>query len=181
MAIKIRTDKNAPTGLYDSKFFGEIPLDERLIKSGYFSPTDVFLCALDLAELSRFDGAAVLPKNGMLLFFVDPETAPASAKVVYVDNADAYVCFNEDSDCGYEVEDPVAITFSAGEEGTCCLVKDDKVKDGETCLLRFRTCEFEEVDFLCDVRGSLYFIARTADILRGDFSETQLYFVEKNG
>ena len=179
MAIKISTEKYSEAGLSDSKFFGEILLEEKLLKGDYFSPTDVFLCALELEKMTAFDGEGSLPKSGTLLFFVDIDARPATAKVVLCEKADALVDFNEDSDCGYEVEDPVAIDFSCGETGTCCLVRDEKVKDDETCLLRFSTGEFEDVDFLSDTRGSLYFIIKTDALRNRDFSDVKVYFSEE--
>lgn len=175
MAIKIKTDGKV---VGKSKFFGGIEIKDEWIEQDLFSPTDIFLCSIDLEEIKGYDADNLLPPKGKLLFFVDIDQTPATCKVLYLEEGDAYVEFNEDSECDYDVETEVPIIFESGSENTAMLIKDEKVFDGETCLLRFCPAEFDEIDFLSDVNGRLYFIIDNESLKARDFSKTKLYFAE---
>ena len=174
MAIKIKVDENSLCDLGSSKFFGEILLEEKLLKDDTFSPTDIFLCQIDLEDITMLDKANLLPHEGVLQFFIDLDASPVSCKIIYSKDADAYCAFNEESDCGYEVEEPLCIGFDSGDEGCAMLVKDEKVLSGEVCLLRFCPREFDCLDFLFDIEGKVYFIIDSEALGRRDFTQTKV-------
>ena len=178
MAIKIKIKGESSIDT-PSVLFGGVTVEEDWLKRESFSPTDVFLCRVDLSEIKDFPEKKMLGDKGYLYFFVDIEKNPADCKVLFSVDPDAFVEFNYDSDCGYDVENGYAIGFSAGDKGTAMFLKDEKVLNDEICLLRYDTSEFKETDFLGDLNGALYFVIAEEELKRGDLSKTKLYFVDK--
>lgn len=189
MAVKISVNKNRECTPVSSKFFGETALEKRWLEDGTFSPTDVFLCRVNLAEVAQYVDYPDILKGGALYFFIDIEDEPVSGKVLFSKDASFEVDFNEagedddeedgeDDDEGYDLSEEFAIEFSKGDKNTAMFVKDDKVFDGEICLLRYFPQEFEDIDFLSDIEGAIYFIVDKKDFERGDFSGVKVYFAE---
>ena len=54
------------------------------------------------------------------------------------------------------------------------LCRDEKVFDNEVCLLRFCPREFEELDFLSDIDGNVYFVIDKESLKKRDFSAVKL-------
>ena len=181
-AIKIKIDDaRTDCDVNVSHFFGGVMMPESWLKGGVFSPTDLFLCVIDLSQLKKAVGASQIKDSGFLYFFVDTESSPAACKALYAESPDSYVEFNYDAETEFDVETARPIRFEKGESGSAMFIRDEKVYDGETCLLRFDTAEFKEIDFLSDLDGYLYFIIDNKSLDRGEYNKTKLYFVDKKG
>ena len=178
MSAKIKIKRGVVPHYSSSKFFGETTMEREWLDCGLFSPTDVFLCRINLEDIKGLSGAEVLPSDGALFFFIDIESEPVDCKVLYSKTADHLVDFNEEADLDYDLSEDFAIGFSEGEKNTAMLVRDDKVYENETCLLRFTPSEFEEIDFLSDMDGSLYFVIETSALKKLDFSAAKVFYCE---
>ncbi len=174
MSVKIKTGGFAD--LDASKFFGEILLPEKWLKDGIFGETEIFFCQINLEDFSSYDVGNLLPHEGMLYFFLDLEKVPAEGIVRYFDGLpEAYTDFNEEADAGYDVETELPIVFEQGaDEKTAMLCHDEKVFDNEVCLLRFCPREFEELDFLSDIDGNVYFVIDKDSLKKCDFTAVKL-------
>lgn len=176
MSIKLIIDQY-DTELEESKFFGDILLPEAWLEDNVFSSDEMFLCQINLDDLYENFGRTLLPKRGMLYFFIDYAKRTV-ARVRYTDGEiDAYTCFNEDWEGDYDVITSCSVEFSDGDTGTAMLVKDENVADGKICLLRYDPAHEEFIDFMQDTDSVLYFLIDEKDLLNKDFSRVELKVV----
>ncbi len=191
MAVKISVNKNRELTPASSKFFGEVALEKRWLEDGTFSPTDVFLCRVNLQEVAQYVDLPDILKDGALLFFIDIEDEPVSCRVLFTKKEDYSLDFNETGDElsdefdeeeeefeGYDTSEAFAIDFSKGDKNTAMFVNDDKVFENEVCLLRYFPEEFTEIDFLSDIAGAIYIIIDRSAFEKADFKDAKVYFAE---
>ncbi|MGN0819758.1 MAG: hypothetical protein ACI4M6_05115 [Christensenellaceae bacterium] len=170
--IKLNLDFENEKELDESKFFGEILLPEKWFENDVFSPDEMFVCQINLSEISYAGFASVLPSSGMLFFFIDTKKFPYKSVIRYFDGElDAYTCFNDDIDSHINVIDEIGVSFEKASSGDIGMLTDDKAEGFDTCLLRIRQ---DREDLLLPINGDLYFFVNKQDVLQKDFSKSEL-------
>ena len=161
-----------------SKFFGEAVFPESWLTGDEFSEEEVFFCQINLKEISPLDKSGLLPKEGYLHFYFDYSSNKAAGKVRYFAEGDASTCFNEENDLtSYDIESECYLGFFETERAENGLfLRHDKLYKNEVCLLCFTPNSFEDVDFLCDVKGKVCFVIDERDLKKRAFDKA--YVVE---
>lgn len=170
--IKLILDYDIDSELDGSKFFGEILLPEKWFEDDVFSPDEMFICQINLSELSASDICSVLPSSGMLFFFIDTKKPPYKSVIRYFDGElDAYTSFNDDFETDINVIDEIGIKFEKSNACDVALLADEKTEGFDTCLMKIRQ---DKDDLLLPVEGDLYFFVNKSDIIKKDFSKSKL-------
>ena len=176
MGIKLVIDEYQ-TELDDSKFFGEILLPNEWLEKNVFSPDELFLCQINLEQLYDEYGETILPKTGMLYFFLD-YGKKLCAKVRYFDGElDGYTCFNEDWEADFDFVTDLSIEFEAGNDGIVLLPDEANKFDDDVCLFKLDTSK--EDLLACDFyKGkTLYFVIDKQSLKNKNFENAVLKIV----
>lgn len=198
MSVKLII-KDEDCDIEQSKFFGEILLPEKWLLDDVFSPDELFLCQINLDDLASAVGKTLLPDHGMLYFFIDYKKKPQAVVRYFDGDADAYTLFNEDWEGDYDVITEWAIdfssrldkslfrlekgagvqsknTFSARDDFSAMLVKDENVESGEIAILKYAP-DTSDLDFLSGTNKTVYFIMKESALKQSDFSSVTLKIV----
>lgn len=174
MSVKIIIN-DVDCDIENSKFFGDMLLPEKWLIDDVFSPDEMFLCQINLEELSDAVGKTLLPDSGMLYFFIDYKKKPLAVVRYFDGEADAYTCFNEDWDADFDVYEDWLITFDSkvDEEGSKLLYRDASIGEDEIALLVYDPSS-SPMDFMAGKDKKLYFIVKVADLKNRNFSNVKL-------
>ncbi len=158
--------------LTDSKFFGEIALSSKQIENGNFSSEEMFVCQINLEQLSSIKQFEYLPKSGVLCFFIDMKKPPYKAIIRHFDvEFDSYLNFNEDLDFVENVIDEIGIEFCDDE--TYCEFYYEY--DAQTmCLLKI---EYFDKEPILPIYGDVLFLIDKEDLKRFDLSKAKLKII----
>ena len=163
----------------NSRFFGEALLPESWLGGGEFSPTELFLCQIDLSELDSACGESPLPKEGFLYFFIDFGVSPAKGIVRYALSADSLTPFNEDYEFDDDVETPFPVSFEVKNAVTGLLCDEKKLFGGEVCLLRYGADSVNGLEFLADTDVTIMFVIDKTALEKRQFEKAFLVQLTK--
>ncbi len=170
--INIELDFDNVKELDESKFFGEILMPNEWFEKDIFSLDELFICQINLSELTDNDILSILPQTGTLFFFIDMKKAPYKSIIRYYDGElDAYTSFNDDFESDINVIDEIGISFDNNTKGDIELLSEDKIEGYDTCLLKI--CQDMD-DLLLPINGDVYIYVNKKDILKKDFSSSKL-------
>lgn len=174
MSVKIIIS-DVDCDIEDSKFFGDMLLPEKWLIDDVFSPDEMFLCQINLEELSDAVGKTLLPDTGMLYFFIDYKKKPLAVVRYFDGEADAYTCFNEDWEDDFDVYEDWQITFDslADEEGSKLLSRNAPIEEDEIALLVYDPSS-SPMDFMAGKDKKLYFVMKVTELKKHDFSNVKL-------
>lgn len=173
MGVKLIIDEYQ-TELDDSKFFGEILLPNAWLEENVFSPTEMFLCQINLEQLYTEIGETLLPKTGILYFFID-YGKKLTAKVRYFDgDLDGYTCFNEDWEDDFDAITDLSVEFAHGEDGVVLLANTQDLFGDDVCLLKVNTADEDVLDINLAPNKTLYFMIDKKALLSRNFDKVVL-------
>ena len=143
-----------------SRFFGEPLVPERWAMKEPWSEDCFFLCQINLDDIKGMDGAELLPKKGMMYFFVNTDSDVPDIKVLYT--AKEPDTIYEECNMGFEDDVPYDLftdyVMRFGEARDGCILEED----GDDIVLFRYDPKDSEADVFRDVGPVRVVISRDA-------------------